>query len=150
MIQKILYSKILENEWQKSDVRDVAIALMKKYNDCEGHMYGLAANQLKWRFPVFLIKWFKTDKLEIVVQPSINWKFGSKNSLEGCLSCDKRYIVKRPLLAKVSYLKYDMDTDELSSEIKLLTFKNARRFFHEYDHLLGRTIEEGILWKQSY
>lgn len=81
-------------------------------------------------------------KEEIIINPTIVWKFGLQTSKESCFSVDISktkfvyYKVNRPLLGVVKY--YDLDGNK---KTKFLGKKVVRVYCHEIDHLDGMTID---------
>ena len=113
-------------------------ALLKVFNAHKGAMKGLSAVQVGHRVNVVLIRWNKWDTPVIYYNVKVKFKFGSKDSNEGCESeGPTRYIVKRPLLAFVEYQDEDCKVHK-----EWLSYTKARVFCHEYDHTIGRLLKD--------
>lgn len=113
-------------------------ALLDEYHLHDGKMQGLAAIQLSLPYQVVLLRYKKGKSPKVIYNPKVIWKFGGYESNEGCESEKGRWIMKRPLLALVSY--YDAKTK--IKHYRLLQYKYARIFCHEYDHLYGILISD--------
>ena len=102
----------------------------------EGKIQGCSCIQYGQPLRGFVMRHPKTKEFSYVFNPTVLWKFGSKLSLEGCLSVTGRYYVRRPIIVKAKWV------DESGKEIcKILGYKRARIFMHEMDHLDGITIK---------
>lgn len=116
----------------------IKTALLNTFNKLGGRVYGLAAVQCGLLLRAMLLNYTDSSKVIIAYNPKVLFKFGSIDSNEGCMSeCNVRYIVKRPLLALVSYTN-----EECKKATKLLTYKRARIFLHEFDHLNGILLQD--------
>ena len=82
--------------------------------------------------------------MQVIQNPIVEWKFGIRCSLERCLSSPDAYFVKRPLICKVSWI--DIDGNRIS---EVMLYKKARIFMHEIDHLNGKCITSGKLYKYT-
>lgn len=123
-------------------LKAAASALFVAYTKLAGACQGLSAPQVGFKKNVVLIRnKFRSPK--IIFNTHVLKTIGSRNSNEGCLSeGNVRYIVKRPLLAKVEY--YDYDTRE--KVVEWLPYKKARVFCHENDHINGILLQDkGVL-----
>lgn len=119
-------------------VNAVESSLIRVYNKLHGCIQGIAAIQTGFAYRVMLLRYVKGKEPIIVYNPVVNFEFGSKESRERCQSeLDVEYIVKRPILVKVTYYtKYKEKVTEW------LTYKRARIFMHEYDHLNGILLQD--------
>ena len=112
------------------------IKSLRKYLTVNKRVQGLAAPQIGYILSIMLVR-YKDGVIRCCLNPIIEWKFGHKDSNEGCESVEGRYIVKRPLIMKVSYF------DEQGKEVhEILTYRKARVFEHEYHHLCGILISD--------
>lgn len=102
----------------------------------EGHLQGCSCIQLCKPVCAFTMRDPKTKEFSFCFNPEICWKFGTRFSYEGCLSVEKRYYVKRPIIIKAQW--YDEDNNKI---VKILGPKKTRIFMHEMDHLAGVTID---------
>lgn len=135
-----LRQKSSDIEWgEEEDILKASVsALLVAYTKLGGACQGLAAPQVGFKKNVILIRdEFKSPK--IIVNAHILKMIGSKKSNEGCISeGDLRYIVQRPLLAKVEY--YDYDTRK--EIVKWLIFPLTRVYCHEIDHINGILLQD--------
>lgn len=119
-------------------VNSIENALLRAFNDRGGAMKGLAAIQVGYAYNAILLRYVKWESPEIVYNPEVLFRFGSKKSNEGCLSeGDDRYIVKRPILIKVRY-----QTKYKETKTEWLPYDKARIFMHEFDHLNGVLLQD--------
>ena len=98
---------------------------------------GLAASQVGQLHKIIVIT--VKDKPLLMYNPTIvSQSTTRRGSKEGCLSFEKglEYTVKRPTNVKVKY-------QDINSRQKYIYLEDldARVFFHEYDHLLGITMD---------
>ena len=120
------------------ELKDTVDALLEAYNKLEGKVQGLSGVQVWHPLKVVLIRWKKGQEPDILIAPVVLDTWGSKSSMEGCESePNKRYWVDRPRLAKVAYHTQDGAYHE-----KWLTYKKARIFCHEVDHLNGILLQD--------
>lgn len=119
-------------------VHMIECALMNVYNKLNGCIQGLAGVQVGHTYRAMLLRYVKGKEPIIVFNPEVKFKIGSKNSCERCQSeLDVQYIVKRPILVKVTYwTKYRKKVTEW------LPYKKARIFMHEFDHLNGVLLQD--------
>ena len=124
-----------------------ANALLKAYEALDCKVQGLAGIQVWEPIRVILVRYKKDTEPEVCVSPVVLDKFGSKTSMEGCESePGKHYWVKRPVLAKIAYYKLDGLYIE-----KWITYKKARIFCHEVDHLDGILLKDkGVRVPDAY
>lgn len=112
--------------------------LLHTYDALGGRVQGLSAIQVWEPYRVILVRYKKGRTPEVLLCPVVLNTIGSKTSMEGCESePGKRYYVKRPLFAKVAYY-----TTECVYTEKWITYKKARIFCHEVDHLDGILLED--------
>lgn len=111
--------------------------MIKCFNSYKGAMQGMAAIQICMPYCAILLRYKKWDDPLICFNPEVKYTIGSKESNEGCLSETGRYIVKRPLLARVSYYTSDGVHHE-----EFLPYDKARIFCHEYDHTKGILLQD--------
>lgn len=128
--------RVVSSEVSLSDVSltsRIDTTMMSVYDKLGGRLQGMAAIQVGLPYRAILLRYVKGEDPIIAYNPVILFKFGKKKSNEGCLSeGDSRFIVKRPRLMKVRYRsKYGY------TFTKWLTYKKARIFMHECDHLDG-------------
>lgn len=118
--------------------------LMSAYNSLNGKCMGLSAIQCKYPYCAILLRYEKGSTPVVVYNPKVLLKIGSKKSNEGCLSeNDVRYIIKRPVLAKVSY-----QLEDGTKVVEWLPFSKARIFCHETDHCNGILLQDhGKVWE---
>jgi peptide deformylase len=136
--------KTLHQVSKEVDMRDhhfvstLRIVLLTTFRDLKGAAQGISAVQCGMPYCAVLLRYTKGKDPKVIYNPNVLFAFGSKKSNEGCLSeGDIRYIVKRPLLVKVSYV------DEHNTKtIEWLPYKKARIFMHEYDHLNGVLLQD--------
>ena len=126
----------VSSEIDLNDVVKTAIvehALLKAFNRLNKKVKGLAGIQVGQAYRAILLR-YEVDKDPIIAfNPVVLFSIGSRKSNEGCESEGKqRYVVKRPLLAKVKY--YTRYKDEV---VEWIPFSKARVFCHEVDHLDG-------------
>lgn len=113
-------------------------ALMRVYKEYDEHMQGLSAIQIGYKSNCALLRYKKGESPIVIYNLDIIWKMGNVKSNEGCLSeGDIRYIVSRPLICKVRY--YTIDGTKVE---KILPYKKARIFCHEYDHANGVLLQD--------
>lgn len=112
---------------------------MKENESCQG----VSASQLGIPKRIAVCR-FK-NKIYVIQNPEVKWKFGVRRSLERCLNTRGCYFVKRPLLCKIAWY----DTDGLQEQ-QLMRYKKARIFLHEIDHMSGLCIDNiGKYWQYS-
>lgn len=128
---------------QKSlPVRKVTKQLIEFGNDLvetmkEANGLGLSAVQVGNHIRVLCI--LRNGRSLLMYNPMIIQKSNTRRmDKEDCLSFDKiEYIIKRPTWVKVRY------TDQQNkTKMVHLTDLDARVFFHEHDHLEGRTFDQ--------
>lgn len=110
---------------------------------------GIAAPQIGVGLQLMIIaskpnvRYPQAPKMEplLLVNPSIKWQSANTfKDWEGCLSVPGlRGLVTRPCAVKVCY----QDRQGAACEMALDGFP-ARVFFHEYDHLLGKTFLDRV------
>lgn len=129
---------------QSKEITDKNVASMCKdllideFNSHNGRVQGIAAIQIKLHYAAILVRYKKGREPQVLFNPKLIKSYGSWKKLEACLSePNKYYMVSRPLLAKVSY----MDSD-LVEHTKWLTYKKARIFMHELDHVNGLMLKD--------
>lgn len=112
--------------------------LVDAYKKLDGKLQGLAAIQVGMKYNAILLRFKRGEEPTVVYNPKVNFKFGMKLSNEGCMSeGNKRYLVKRPVLIHATY--YTVENEKKSC---LMTYKKARIFMHEYDHLFGILLQD--------
>jgi peptide deformylase len=117
----------------KELIEQVESTLLNGFAEYDGKVQGLAAIQLWKPYRAILVRFKKGEPPIICYNPEINFKFGSKSSIEGCESePGHKYVVRRPLITKVTFCTKDNEKKTM-----LLTYKKARIFCHEVDHLDG-------------
>lgn len=123
-------------------VNSIDAALRNTYKKMDGKMQGLAAIQVGYAYKAMLLRFVRGEEPIVVYNPGLIFSFGKKKSNEGCMSeGDDRYIVTRPRLIKVFYY-----TKYKEKKVEWMTYKKARIFMHEYDHLFGILLQDhGIL-----
>lgn len=127
----------LVNISDTEECKNIVKKLYDAYNQLNGRVLGLAAIQIRMTVCATLVKYYNHDPI-IVFNPKVIFKFGSRKSNEGCESEKPyRYIVKRPMLAVVSYY-----TENGKKTTKVITFRKARIFLHEYDHTQGVLLQD--------
>ena len=101
---------------------------------------GMSCIQIGYAKQICVIRINK--EYHLVFNPKILKTIGTKKSLEGCESVKGYYFVKRPLLAKITYI--DINQKEVT---KWYRYKYARIFCHEIDHLNGLCLPDvGEKW----
>lgn len=116
----------------------ISNALHKAFHELDGKIQGIASIQLKLPYRAVLLRYKKGADPIVIFNPNVLMKLGLKSSLERCASeHDILYRVKRPLLVKVEY--YYKDGEKVT---KWLSYKKARIFMHEYDHLNGILLKD--------
>lgn len=129
---------------QEVDLNDVETvymieaALMSAYNKLNGCIQGIAGVQVGQLYRSMLLRYVKGKEPIIIFNPEVKFRIGSKKSIERCQSeLDVQYLVKRPILVKVTYwTKYKQKVTEW------LPYKKARIFMHEFDHLNGVLLQD--------
>lgn len=146
-------NKLLKTKCEPVDIQDKVgfrslCKVLRESWEAAGMHKGLAANQVGILQRLILCrfdrKWLPgLTTVEIMVNPEIVWKWGSKNSNEGCESVGPdRYIVKRPLVGKVRYVD---EFGEVKS--KVFFYSKLRIICHEVDHLDGLLLTDvGHKW----
>lgn len=121
----------------KEKCEQVAKVLRDGYDKLNGKLLGLAAIQLRQPVCAVLIKFYKGEP-HIYYNPKVIFSIGAIDSNEGCESEKPyRYIVKRPLIALVSYY-----TENRHKVVRIITHRKARIFCHEYDHTNGVLLQD--------
>lgn len=135
---KQLHEKSVDITDETMDIVKAASgALLAAYTKLGGKAQGLAAPQVGFKYNVILLR--KNGCPEFIYNVHILWSFGKCKSNEGCISeGDVRYIVERPLLAKVEYWTYP----ECRHVVKTLRFPKTRVICHEIDHINGRLLQD--------
>lgn len=121
----------------KQLVNKLKDSLLSSFNKREGKLQGMAAIQLGLEYRAILLRMVKGCDPVIVYNPKVLLSFGRKNSNEGCLSEEGRYIVQRPILCKVEYY-----VEDGSKHVEWLNHREARIFCHECDHLDGILLQD--------
>lgn len=117
---------------------DISYSLLKAYDDLDGKCQGISAIQIDIPVRAFLIRWPKVEEPTILFNPIVLLKIGKKKSVEGCLSENgDLYVLNRPRLVLARFYEYN-----IGYTYRLLTYKRARIFMHEYDHLSGILISD--------
>lgn len=111
--------------------------LLKAYERLDGKLQGMAAIQLSLPYKAILLRYKKGEAPIVIFNPRVIWKSGNRTSNEGCLSEEGRWLVQRPLFAKV---QYQLETGKVVTTI--LSYRKARIFMHEYDHLNGILLQD--------
>ena len=112
--------------------------LLKMYNNLDGKLQGLAAIQCDYAYRAILLRYVKGTEPIVVYNPRVLFKTLLMDSHEGCLSeGGGRWWIQRPMLAFVEY--YDFDGIR---HREWLTWKKARIFCHECDHLDGILLQD--------
>lgn len=129
--------RVVSKEVDMSDVSltsSIETSMLSTYQSMGGKMQGMAAIQIGYPYRAILLRYEKDTKEPIVAyNPSVLIKFGSRRSNEGCLSeGDARFLVRRPILVRVRYMTRMKDV-----VTEWLTYRKARIFMHELDHLNG-------------
>ena len=128
-----LHQKSEEVDPKSAEAQSAKRELLDQYKRMSGAVQGLAAIQLGIKLSVILVRWERGIEPIVMFNPKVRWSVGNKNSNEGCISEGEiRYIVKRPVLAGISY--EDSDGKRINL---LLNHRKARIFCHEYDHTKG-------------
>lgn len=113
--------------------------LLSTYRKLDGKMQGMAAIQVGFKYRMVLLRYIKGTEPTVIYNPKVLLKLGFKRSNEGCMSeGDDRYLVWRPALIVVKYYPYGTT----QSVTEVLTYKKARIFMHEYDHLNGVLLQD--------
>lgn len=125
-----------------SRLHKAAEALISEYKSLAGKALGLSAPQVGMRVNVILIRKSSPKEPVIYYNTKVLKEIGHKDSNEGCISEGNiRYIVKRPMLAKVEYFTMDG-----VHHVEWMGFKRARVFCHENDHIHGILLQDkGVL-----
>lgn len=122
----------------KALVTQLYNVMMDAFVRLGGKVQGIAAIQLGYRKRVALLRYIRGTPPEVIYNPTVVFTLGRKWSNEGCLSeGTARYMIRRPLLA---YVKYYTRDNELRRS--LLTYKKARIFMHEYNHMDGILLQD--------
>lgn len=133
--------RVISNEVDVNDDRDIeslSTVLLRAYDNLNGACQGISAIQLGIPKRAILLRYIKGQEPMVVYNPEVVMSVGSKKSNEGCLSEGKqRYLVKRPIMAIVSY--YDKNKNKVT---KILRYKRLRIFMHEVDHLNGILLQD--------
>lgn len=103
---------------------------------------GVSAPQIGYSVRIAICRY--KGFMQVIQNPVVEWKFGSLRSLERCLSIPDAYFVRRPLICKISWT--DIDGNNVS---QVMLYKKARVFMHEIDHLNGKCITSGRLYKYT-
>lgn len=111
--------------------------LLNAYERLGGKLQGMAAIQLSLPYKAILLRYDKNKSPIVIFNPRVIWKYGDRISNEGCLSEKGRWLVHRPLFAKV---QYQLETGKIVTTI--LYYRKARIFMHEYDHLNGVLLQD--------
>lgn len=121
-----------------SMTRRIDIALSDMFDSLQGKAQGISAIQCGINKRAALLRYDKGKPAVIIYNPKVLFKFGVRKSNEGCLSEGNiRYFVKRPLLV---YVEYYTRHKELKRE--WLTYRRARIFMHEFDHMNGVLLQD--------
>lgn len=121
-----------------SMTRSIDRALLDMFDRLQGKAQGISAIQCGINKRAALLRYDKGRPPMIIYNPKILFRFGVRKSNEGCLSEGNiRYIVKRPLLV---YVEYYTRYRELKRE--WLTYRRARIFMHEFDHMNGVLLQD--------
>lgn len=132
--------QVAEKVASTDNYRPVVNRLKETFKTLRGAQ-GLAAPQIGISKRIILCK--LKGEINVMINPVILRKFGSRKSNEGCESVNKRYIVKRPILGKITYT-----TEEGENISRWFTWKQMRIICHEVDHLDGKCINNvGEEWK---
>jgi peptide deformylase len=128
-------------------VENIKSVLYSTYIKLGGKALGLSAIQCGYTYKAFLIRLDKeTKEVEFIFNAKVLKTIGIRISNEGCISEGKsRYLVKRPMLAKVTYQDATGDTFT-----KWLGYKKARVFMHEYDHTQGVLLQDKGIKVEDY
>lgn len=122
----------------KELVDEIEYALLHAFDTLQGALQGISAIQVRYAYRAMLLRYHKGDKPIVIYNPKILFSIGNEESNEGCLSeGNRRYVVYRPILMGAKY--YDKDGDV---NVAILTYKKARIFMHEYDHLEGILLQD--------
>lgn len=139
-ILAIVSESVTDDNWDYATY--VLSKLMKIMNE-DTSIQGISANQIGETVRVAVCR--TKGKVYQLINPEVNWKFGSKKSLERCLTSKGCYYMRRPLLCKVTWTTADKVV--LS---KVFTYRSARVVLHEIDHLNGKCIDKlGKYWQFS-
>lgn len=103
---------------------------------------GVSAPQIGYSVRIAICRY--KGFMQVIQNPVVEWKFGSLRSLERCLSIPDAYFVRRPLICKISWT--DIDGNNVR---RVMLYKKARVFMHEIDHLNGKCITSGRLYKYT-
>lgn len=126
ILRKVAINIISFDEQLKTLKKDMTDTLIKNNG------VGIAAPQVGKNIRIFLIEY--NDKITEYINPTITFKQGEQNSIEGCLSIPEIWgIVKRP-----QYIKgkaFNIEGKEFEFEAK---GDEACFICHEYDHLDGK------------
>lgn len=125
----------MTDEVTKTNVKN---ALIEMYNKLDGKLQGLAAIQCDLAYRAILLRYKKGIEPVVVYNPRVLFKTLLVDSHEGCLSeGGGRWWIQRPMLARVEYYDY-----EGIKHREWLTWKKARIFCHECDHLDGILLQD--------
>lgn len=113
-------------------VKSIRDALLECFNHYNGKMQGCAAIQIGIERSAILVRYKKGVEPSVLFNPVVKFSVGKRGSNEGCLSETGRYVVKRPVLAVVSF-----NDEKGKPRTSLLMWPKTRIFFHEYDHING-------------
>jgi len=119
----------LQSEEFKKNVENM-IEVGTRYNAA-----GVAASQIGWSKRVFI---YLDEIWKVVINPIVKMKSERVSNIEGCLSCDNAYKVKR-------YKRIRVDAVNLQGERIVIDSKNKKISFclqHEIDHLNGILIAD--------
>jgi len=98
---------------------------------------GLAGPQVGIFKTFFIMKDFRTDGSQLVINPEITKYSEKKGSFrEGCLTYKGLFVVVK----RSKSIKATWTTGTGETRHKKLTGREAQVFQHEYDHLSGKTI----------
>ncbi len=118
-------------------VDSLIMELLKCFSYYDGKMQGCAAIQLGIEKAAILVRYKKDARPMVLFNPKVLLSIGERDSNEGCLSEDGRFIVKRPVIAVVSFNK-----ENGKRCIRVLRYRKARIFCHECDHVNGILLED--------
>lgn len=109
--------------------------LERAITELGGHLQGCSCIQIGRPVRAFTVRNPRTKEYSYVFNPNVKLKLGIRLSYEGCLSCNNRHFVTRPLFVLANW------EDENGKKVtKFLGPKKSRIFMHEMDHLNGKVI----------
>ena len=118
------------------DAEMLANMMLERMKELGG--IGLSANQVGLNIKMFVMG-FETVEMAIF-NPEILEQAGEVVEEEGCLTFPGIFVkVKRPETIKV---KFQNIKGELREEV--ITGMTARIFLHEYDHMIGKTMQHRV------